>query len=81
MPNTYTYTKGLAEQICNDYKDKLPIVVFRPSIVVGTEREPVVGWCDNFNGPVGLLVACGHGILRTMYASGKFRSKFHSELQ
>jgi fatty acyl-CoA reductase len=70
MPNTYTYSKGLAEQICDYYKDQLPIVILRPSIVIGTEREPYPGWCNNFNGPVGLLVACGYGILRTMYASG-----------
>lgn len=71
MPNTYTYTKGLAEQICEHYKNQLPMVIFRPAIVTGTEREPFPGWCDNMNGPVGLLIACGCGILRTMYASDK----------
>ena len=70
-PNTYTYSKGLAEQVCNSYKDRLPLVIFRPSIVVGAEREPLPGWTDNMNGPVGLLVACGVGIMRTMYASGE----------
>lgn len=28
-------------------------------------EEPVPGWVDNFNGPIGMLVACGVGILRT----------------
>lgn len=70
-PNTYTYTKGLAECICHDYSTQLPIVIVRPSIVTGSETEPFPGWCDNFNGPVGLLVACGIGIMRTMYASHK----------
>lgn len=32
FPNTYTFTKALAEQACNDFKDTLPIVIFRPSI-------------------------------------------------
>ncbi|CAO1421565.1 unnamed protein product [Diamesa serratosioi] len=70
-PNTYTFTKALSERICHDYSTQLPIVIVRPSIVTGSEREPFPGWCDNFNGPVGLLVACGIGIMRTMYASHK----------
>lgn len=70
-PNSYTYTKALSEQICEDYRHRLPITVVRPSIVTGSEKEPITGWCDNFNGPVGLLTACGIGIMRTMYASHK----------
>lgn len=50
LPNTYLYTKQLAEQICKDYSDQLPIVIFRPSIVTGAEYEPIMGWIDNFNG-------------------------------
>lgn len=51
MPNSYVYTKALSEQICNSYKNRIPIIIVRPSIVVGTEREPFGGWNDNFNGP------------------------------
>jgi fatty acyl-CoA reductase len=69
MPNTYVFTKALAEKICESYQHQLPITIVRPSIVVGTEREPFGGWCDNYNGPVGLLTACGIGIMRTMHAS------------
>lgn len=50
-PNSYVYTKALAEQICESYKDQIPITILRPSIVVGTEAEPIGGWNDNFNGP------------------------------
>jgi alcohol-forming fatty acyl-CoA reductase len=70
-PNSYTYTKALSEQICESYKNQIPITIVRPSIVTGTEKEPITGWCDNFNGPVGLLCACGIGIMRTMHASNK----------
>ena len=28
-------------------------------------EEPSPGWVDNFNGPIGMLMACGVGILRT----------------
>jgi alcohol-forming fatty acyl-CoA reductase len=50
-PNSYVYTKGLSEQICESYKTQIPITIVRPSIVVGTEVEPIEGWNDNFNGP------------------------------
>lgn len=50
-PNSYVYTKALAENICDSYKNQIPITIVRPSIVTGTEVEPVEGWNDNFNGP------------------------------
>ncbi|EDS42237.1 fatty acyl-CoA reductase 1 [Culex quinquefasciatus] len=64
-PNTYTFSKGLAEQVCRDYESQLPLVIFRPSIVVNTIEEPLVGWIDNLNGPSGMLLGAGTGIVRT----------------
>ncbi|XP_061395538.1 putative fatty acyl-CoA reductase CG5065 [Musca vetustissima] len=64
-PNTYTFTKSLAEQIIREYRTKLPVAIFRPSIVISSIEEPFPGWVDNFNGPIGMLVACGVGIMRT----------------
>ena len=69
MPNTYTFTKALAEQVVDDYKNDLPLVMFRPSIVISSMKEPFPGWIDNFNGPVGLLVGSGLGIMRSMYCN------------
>lgn len=69
MPNTYTFSKHLSEQIINEYKTILPVVCFRPSIVISTMKDPFPGWIDNFNGPVGILVGCGIGVTRTMYCN------------
>jgi len=55
MPNTYVFSKNLAEHVSNDYKEKLPVVLFRPSVVVGSIHEPFQGWVDNLNGPMGIL--------------------------
>ncbi|GAB0087089.1 Fatty acyl-CoA reductase [Sergentomyia squamirostris] len=74
--NTYTFTKSLAEQIMNEYSRKLPIFIFRPSIVTPAVKEPLVGWVDNFNGLTGLLVSAGTGLVRVSYASPKVRSNF-----
>lgn len=75
-PNTYTFTKGLAEQVVNEYSGRLPVVIFRPSIVICAMEEPIAGWVDNFNGPVGLLIACGLGIMRTSYGDPDVVSDF-----
>lgn len=66
MPNTYTFSKRLAEGVVQDYAKKLPCVIVRPSIVVSTFDDPMFGWIDNFNGPVGLMVGGGKGILRVV---------------
>lgn len=56
-PNTYTFTKHLAEHVCNDYRKEfnLPVVIYRPSIVSLSEVEPMAGWCDNLNGKYFML--------------------------
>jgi len=42
----------------------------RPSIILPVWKEPLPGWTDNINGPIGLLIAAGKGVLRTMYCDG-----------
>lgn len=70
FPNTYTYTKAIAEtlvvQECQ--KEKIPCSIVRPSIVCAAYQEPVPGWIDNFNGATALLAAFGKGILRSLIA-------------
>ncbi|XP_061392597.1 fatty acyl-CoA reductase 1-like [Musca vetustissima] len=67
IPNTYAYTKALAEALVVETFDTMPTAILRPSIVIPIWREPVPGWTDNINGPTGLLIAAGKGVLRTMY--------------
>jgi alcohol-forming fatty acyl-CoA reductase len=43
MPNTYVFSKNLAEHVSEDYKEKLPVVLFRPSVVIGAFKEPLPG--------------------------------------
>ncbi|TGZ46103.1 Fatty acyl-CoA reductase [Temnothorax longispinosus] len=49
-PNTYTLTKGLAEQIVMCKESGLLIAIVRPSIVCAAYQEPFLGWIDNTNG-------------------------------
>ncbi|XP_020501160.1 fatty acyl-CoA reductase 1 isoform X1 [Labrus bergylta] len=68
-PNTYTYTKALAEYMVQQEAGDLNVAIIRPSIVGASWKEPFPGWIDNFNGPSGIFIAAGKGILRTMRAS------------
>lgn len=34
-PNTYTFTKALAENLVAEYSDKIPVAIVRPSIITG----------------------------------------------
>ncbi|KAL8580694.1 hypothetical protein ACOMHN_004735 [Nucella lapillus] len=65
-PNTYTFSKHLAEWVLLTHGAGLPIAIVRPSIVGAAWKEPFPGWVDNFNGPSGMAVAYGKGILRSM---------------
>lgn len=69
-PNTYTFTKALAEDMLIKESGNLPVAIVRPSIVLSSVREPVKGWVDNWNGPNGIVAAVGKGIFRTMLGSG-----------
>lgn len=72
-PNTYTYTKRLAEiQVRDEYnKGNFPVCIVRPSIVCPSIREPVPGWVDSLNGPPGVVIAGGKGALRCMMLNTK----------
>ena len=55
-PNTYTYTKALAEQVLEIECGKVPLTIVRPSIVAASANEPYPGWIDHINGPTGGFV-------------------------
>ena len=54
FPNTYTFTKAMAENVITDHASDLPVAIMRPSIVVASIKEPIPGWVDNLNGPTGI---------------------------
>ncbi|XP_059483124.1 putative fatty acyl-CoA reductase CG5065 [Neocloeon triangulifer] len=65
-PNPYSYTKNTAEVLVKQYKDQLPLVIVRPSIVICTKDEPLDGFCDTFVGVGGIMFGGAVGIVRTM---------------
>ncbi|XP_032678741.1 fatty acyl-CoA reductase wat isoform X2 [Odontomachus brunneus] len=69
-PNTYAYTKAIAEHAIKKHSEDLPVGIFRPAIVVSTYREPVRGWIDNMYGPTGVAAGAGTGLLRSIHCDG-----------
>ncbi|XP_052862394.1 fatty acyl-CoA reductase wat [Anopheles cruzii] len=67
-PNTYTFTKAIAEDVVRKNSRGMPVGMFRPGIVIATYQEPVPGWIDNFYGPTGVIAGAGTGVLRTLRA-------------
>lgn len=67
-PNTYTYTKRLAEILVQREYGNLPICIVRPTVVLPAYREPIAGWVDSLNGVVGIFYAAGKGVLRSLLA-------------
>ncbi|XP_030756630.1 fatty acyl-CoA reductase wat-like [Sitophilus oryzae] len=65
-PNTYTFTKQIAESIIKREAIGLPVCMQRPSIVIASVREPIRSWVDNIYGPVGLIQGTAIGLLHVM---------------
>lgn len=64
QPNTYAFSKSLSEALVS--KSGIPTGVARPSIVTASWKEPAPGWVDNMNGPTGLMIGAGKGVIRSM---------------
>lgn len=73
-PNTYAYTKALAEELMRIHCEKLPIVVVRPSIIMMTYEDPIPGWLNNLYGINGVFTGVGMGVLRILYIDNRKRA-------
>jgi thioester reductase-like protein len=58
-PNTYTYSKGLAESLIAKLGAGLPIAIVRPAIVETSVRKPFRGWNEGINTSASLSYLLG----------------------
>ncbi|XP_033326353.2 putative fatty acyl-CoA reductase CG8306 [Megalopta genalis] len=63
-PNSYTFTKHLAEHEVKN--GRIPAAIVRPSMILGAWKEPIPGWTISKNGPQGFLMAASKGIIRRL---------------
>ncbi|XP_058116111.1 fatty acyl-CoA reductase 1-like [Anopheles ziemanni] len=66
-PNTYTFTKALAETLTLEYRQHFPIAILRPSCVMSSLNEPMPGWCDSIFGTNGTFIGWYYGLIRTSH--------------
>ncbi|EDS35447.1 fatty acyl-CoA reductase 1 [Culex quinquefasciatus] len=69
-PNTYAFTKALAEDLVRQFADKVPVAVIRPSI----GDDPIPGWTDNLYGFNGVVIGAATGALRIFHINNDFRA-------
>lgn len=72
-PNTYTFTKCLAEHLITERRGGVPLSIVRPSIISASWRYPFPGWIDSMSGFGGFVVLIGLGHLRVVAAAPETR--------
>lgn len=65
-PNTYTFTKHLAEHEVVKCADLFPCTIVRPTMIVASWKEPVPGWTCSKVGPQGFLMGAAKGVVRRL---------------
>jgi len=64
FPNTYTFTKNLAEQLLLKWRENVPLVIVRPTIIGGAWKEPYPGWADSISAAGAFYITAGLGVLK-----------------
>ncbi len=67
-PNTYTFTKCLAEHLLSERRGHVPISIVRPSVVSACLHHPFPGWLDSAAAFAGFVALIGTGHLRVLVA-------------
>ncbi|XP_021926222.1 putative fatty acyl-CoA reductase CG5065 isoform X2 [Zootermopsis nevadensis] len=68
-PNTYSFSKQLAENLVKTERKQIPVAIVRPTVVLGTLKEPVAGWIDNVQtGGFAFIAGAAKGVFRVVVA-------------
>lgn len=62
LPNTYTFTKNLAEKALSINQGNIKVSIVRPTIIASAHVYPFSGWTDTISAAGGLFTVCGVGI-------------------
>ncbi|XP_068987090.1 fatty acyl-CoA reductase 1-like [Bombus flavifrons] len=68
-PNTYTFSKNLAEQIVASKCKDLPVAIVRPSIIGASLEEPCPGWIENISALTGMALLVSKGCVTVIWGS------------
>ncbi|KAL0858810.1 hypothetical protein ABMA27_011274 [Loxostege sticticalis] len=65
-PNTYTFTKHLAEHEVVKCAELFPCTIVRPTMIMAAWKEPIPGWTSSKVGPQGFLMGASKGVVRRL---------------
>ena len=70
-PNTYTYTKSMAERVLKKNHGNLRVSIVRPSIIISSYEEPTPGWTDTLAAGGGVIFAITSGLMHVVFTDPK----------
>ncbi|KAJ3641617.1 hypothetical protein Zmor_028114 [Zophobas morio] len=70
-PNSYTFTKAVAENVVKTEAQNMPICIVRPAILMGAFQEPEPGWLDAIQGITAFLMGTYLGLIHCHLADVK----------
>lgn len=57
-------------------KCKIFFILFIYDIVISSIQEPISGWTDNLNGPIGLLIGISKGVVHVVCSHNSVNPDF-----
>ncbi|KFK23136.1 hypothetical protein AALP_AAs65178U000500 [Arabis alpina] len=63
-PNTYAFTKAMGEMLIGHYRESMPIVIIRPTIITSTFSDPFPGWIEGLKTVDSVIASYGKGMLK-----------------
>ncbi|XP_022854799.1 alcohol-forming fatty acyl-CoA reductase-like [Olea europaea var. sylvestris] len=63
-PNTYAFTKAMGEMLIGIFKQNIPLVIIRPTIITSTYKEPFPGWLEGVRNIDSFVVGYGKGRIK-----------------
>ncbi|OAY38186.1 probable fatty acyl-CoA reductase 4 [Manihot esculenta] len=62
-PNSYVFTKAMGEMLLMHFKEDLPLLIIRPTMITSTYKEPFPGWIEGLRTVDSVIVGFGRGKL------------------
>ncbi|KAL0887348.1 hypothetical protein Bca101_011331 [Brassica carinata] len=62
-PNTYSFTKVMGEMFVGHYRENIPIVIIRPTMITSTFSDPFPGWIEGVKTLDTMILSYGKGML------------------
>ncbi|KAL5765528.1 hypothetical protein ACOSP7_016145 [Xanthoceras sorbifolium] len=68
-PNTYVFTKAMGEMVLGYYRENLPLVIIRPTMITSTYKEPFPGWIKGLRTLDSVVIGYGKGKVKCLPAN------------